>query len=87
MNNPEKIGNCPGVIGWMFGHNFEHIFEIEEGVPTLVLSSETISGMVASELEAIPDILSASRQTKKRYIHSICNRCGKVVEKNKSPLT
>ena len=74
---------CCGLMGRIFGHDIDDVFEDEKSVPTISMSEQMMYGRTAAE---IANIIEASCPTKDRYIHSVCRRCGIVVSR-KSPLS
>jgi hypothetical protein len=73
------MDKCIGLFGWMFGHKFKHLFNVEIGTPTLSASwFESRLLFIQSDLEA----LALSRPRKEIYIHSACKRCGKTIREN-----
>ena len=69
-----------GIWGLLFGHDIEHVFESEEGDPKYVPDTEAVKADLPNPT-GIEDLIRASSGSKERYIHSICKRCGLVIEK------
>lgn len=61
--------NCKGIFGRLFGHNYQPVFDTTppERLGSFEGTAEGIRGMI--------DAMST-----KKHVHTICTRCGDVIE-------
>lgn len=71
QGDPEA--NCIGWSGKVFGHNYEARYDTWYSAPT-----GDVGNIPAPFIE---DILEASKERKKTYVHDICTRCGNVIRR------
>lgn len=79
------INDCCGLIGKIFGHKFEAIYEEEFKDPGIFnnevfeMLNESKTILLALDFNITLEILTTKDQSSK-YIQSVCTRCGKVVK-------
>jgi len=66
----EKGSNCKGIMGLLFGHNFVPCYNRTIIPPSL--HGARLEG-------SIKEMIKALSKVEERYVHSICRRCGKVI--------
>lgn len=72
---------CLGVTGWLFGHNFEDVFEDENSEPAFIPDQEVVDTSDISKIDAIGRLVIASTPAKDRFVHTVCRRCGRIVNR------
>lgn len=72
---------CEGMMGMLFGHNFEEVFDVEHGEPKFTPSSANVSDSLSYNLCKFVPLIEASKSDKSRYVHSVCRRCGQIVQR------
>lgn len=70
------MNNCKGIFGRLFGHDFKAIYDMKDFMPNGLKSSWNAMMMEATYLEA----LNLCRTNEKKYIKSVCSRCGKAIK-------
>ena len=71
-NNEKSENKCKGIFGKLFGHNYCAIFEEYVGPTTFTGDYHGVR---------ICEALEKYREVKHTYVHSICSRCGDVIQK------
>ena len=74
---------CRGLFGWLFGHKYEEIYDEVYGNAVIPDPSVLIHKCID---EGVQDIIESTKPYKQTYVHSICCRCGDVVNKSPSRL-
>jgi hypothetical protein len=88
----QETNKCKGLFGWLFGHKFEARYdenndETEPGNFTVQQVPENVLYLAVEDGELLSDILKSMKanSSKSTYIHDICVRCGKVINKQDTP--
>ena len=81
---------CSGILGFFFGHDFEHVFDTDSSAVSSHEASEYVESVCGSysvtedRMEAGEDFLRLGSASKRTYVHSICARCGMVVKREEN---
>jgi hypothetical protein len=84
----ETTNKCAGMLGEIFGHKFEAVYEREvqvfDKIPE-ILASEILEKLgefcYNDDFPSVVETISGLKNTKQIYIHHICPRCGQTVKR------
>jgi len=79
------MNQCIGLCGRLFGHKFVGRYDTEETGPDPKVVSDLFSRRgITVVLDNDVDVVRQLRSYNSVYKHSVCVRCGAVVEKEKA---
>jgi hypothetical protein len=82
----EKQQKCHGLVGYITGHSFDHIYDTEkipvnaEDYKTAITAASDYNQLNWHQRMDPSDI--PTEEVTKTYKHSICKRCGLTVKQN-----
>ena len=71
---------CKGFFGWAFGHKFMNVHDEH----TMPKENDNIFEHLNVNIlfsDDVKEIVKCRRERKKTYVKSICERCGKIIER------
>jgi len=78
------MSKCNGIIGFLFGHNFQPRFDEKITAPTDESLTKILGNSSYKTVFLDNDIhaLKHMRSIDKKYIHDVCPRCGEIKKIN-----
>ena len=71
------MNECLGLMGKIFGHNLEAIYNKES---KFIGDTNAVVTLFTTRFVGIENILAQMSDHKKMYVQHVCKRCGKVIK-------
>ena len=77
------INQCYGIWGKIFGHKYIPRYSTKRTTDKIPIYKFDATGSVLStHFDSIRGIIETYAETTKTYTHSICIKCGDIIERN-----